>query len=69
MVRFGYTLMTEQAGPCQLVEDAMVAVEPDADLVARWRQAAPDTERFVGQIPVCFDRDESAAVARARLSS
>lgn len=45
--------------------DAMVAVEPDGDLVARWRVAAPDTDRFIGQIPVCFDRDESAAVARA----
>jgi G6PDH family F420-dependent oxidoreductase len=45
--------------------DAMVAVEPDADLVAKWRRAAPDTGRFIGQIPVCFDRDESAAVARA----
>ncbi|MFC0430773.1 LLM class F420-dependent oxidoreductase [Kutzneria buriramensis] len=45
--------------------DAMVAVDPDADLVAQWRRTAPDTDRFIGQIPVCFDRSEAAAVARA----
>jgi G6PDH family F420-dependent oxidoreductase len=45
--------------------DAMVAVEPDPELVRLWRAAVPDADRFIGQIPICFDRDEDAAVARA----
>ncbi|RJQ75193.1 TIGR03557 family F420-dependent LLM class oxidoreductase [Pseudonocardiaceae bacterium YIM PH 21723] len=45
--------------------DAMVAVEPEAGLVDSWRRIAPDAQRFIGQIPICFDRDEKAAAARA----
>ena len=45
--------------------DAMVSVEPDPQLVRLWREAVPDADRFIGQIPICFDRDEAAAVARA----
>ncbi|RJQ76693.1 LLM class F420-dependent oxidoreductase [Pseudonocardiaceae bacterium YIM PH 21723] len=45
--------------------DAMVAVEPDADLVTAWRGRTEEARRFIGQIPLCFDRDEQAAVARA----
>ena len=45
--------------------DLMIAVEPDQALCQAWRRAAPDAERIVGQLPICFDRDEEAAVQRA----
>jgi G6PDH family F420-dependent oxidoreductase len=45
--------------------DAMIAVEPDASLCQAWRKAAPDADRIIGQLPICFDRDELAAVVRA----
>ncbi|WP_043726950.1 LLM class F420-dependent oxidoreductase [Kutzneria sp. 744] len=45
--------------------DAMIAVEPDADLCRQWRKAAPDADRIIGQLAVCFDRDELAAIVRA----
>lgn len=45
--------------------DAMVSVSPDADLVNSWRGLAPDTDRIIGQVPVCYDRDEAAAITRA----
>ncbi|MFI9386944.1 LLM class F420-dependent oxidoreductase [Kutzneria sp. NPDC052558] len=45
--------------------DLMIAVEPDEALCQAWRQAAPDADRIIGQVPVCFDRDEAAAVQRA----
>jgi G6PDH family F420-dependent oxidoreductase len=44
--------------------DAMIAVEPDAELSKKW-----DTEksgsRKIGQMPVCWDPDKDAAVKRA----
>ena len=50
--------------------DHLVAVEPSADLVTSWNRApgAPrigSLARAVGQIPICWDRDEDTAVKRA----
>lgn len=46
--------------------DHLIAVEPDADVVAAWRahSRAPNG-RAVGQVPICWDPDRDAAVARA----
>ena len=48
--------------------DHLVAVEPDADAIQAWDQAraanAPES-RKIGQVPICWDPDEDAAVARA----
>lgn len=50
--------------------DHLVAVEPDGGLIATWN-ATQDTPtigedaRAIGQIPICWDPDENAAVARA----
>ena len=48
--------------------DHLVAVEPDADAIQAWDQAraanAPES-RKIGQVPICWDPDEHAAVARA----
>lgn len=53
-----------------VLSDHLVAVEPDADLVASWhshRQARglAGGGRVIGQIPVCWDPDREAAIARA----
>ena len=50
--------------------DHLVAVEPKAELVSSWNavEGAPrigDTARAIGQIPICWDPDEQAAVQRA----
>ncbi|MFM6850895.1 MAG: LLM class F420-dependent oxidoreductase [Terrabacter sp.] len=50
--------------------DHMIAVEPSADLVSEWNRTdgAPQVgaeARAVGQIPICWDPDEDAAVQRA----
>ncbi|CQD22027.1 dehydrogenase [Mycobacterium lentiflavum] len=50
--------------------DHLIAVQPDQDLVDSWhatRQAANGAEggRVVGQIPICWDPDRDAAIARA----
>jgi G6PDH family F420-dependent oxidoreductase len=47
------------------VADAMIAVAPDAELCASWQRHAPDAERIIGQLPICFDADEQAAITRA----
>lgn len=46
------------------VADAMVAVEPNAELCAAWTGAG-GSERLIGQIPVCWDPDRDAAEERA----
>ncbi|AXK37379.1 LLM class F420-dependent oxidoreductase [Streptomyces armeniacus] len=46
------------------VADAMIAVEPSAELSAGW-VGAGGSERRIGQIPVCWDPDRDAAVQRA----
>lgn len=50
--------------------DHMIAVEPNRDLVDGWhsaRQATglPGGGRVIGQIPICWDPDRDAAIARA----
>ena len=45
--------------------DALVAVEPDADLLSQWTQVNPAASRFIGQIPVSWHRDRDTAVERA----
>jgi G6PDH family F420-dependent oxidoreductase len=44
--------------------DHLIAVEPDEDLVAAWT-AQKGSGRAIGQIPICWDPDEKAAVERA----
>ena len=53
-----------------VLSDHLIAVEPDADLVKSWhsiRQAKgiAASGRIVGQIPICWDPDRDAAIARA----
>ena len=50
--------------------DHLIGVEPDASLVEGWNavDGAPrigDGARAIGQIPICWDPDEEAAVQRA----
>lgn len=50
--------------------DDLIAVEPDAGLVTEWNatEGAPqvgEQARAIGQIPICWDPDEEAAVRRA----
>ncbi|QYJ05451.1 LLM class F420-dependent oxidoreductase [Nocardioides panacisoli] len=50
--------------------DHLIGVAPDADLIRRWNatHGAPQvggSARAVGQIPICWDPDEDAAVERA----
>jgi G6PDH family F420-dependent oxidoreductase len=51
--------------------DHAVAVEPDAGLVESWnavegaRRIGPGGARAIGQLPICWDPDEGAAVTRA----
>ncbi|GLZ38842.1 TIGR03557 family F420-dependent LLM class oxidoreductase [Actinokineospora sp. NBRC 105648] len=45
--------------------DHMVAVEPDPGLCQAWDGVARAESRKIGQIPICWDRDRDAAVARA----
>lgn len=51
------------------VADAMIAVQPVADLCREWdaHRASPGEEpsRKIGQLPVCWDTDADAAVRRA----
>lgn len=45
--------------------DHAIAVEPDADLLAAWDQEHEGPSRKIGQVPICWDPDESAAMERA----
>ncbi|MGI8753748.1 MAG: LLM class F420-dependent oxidoreductase [Acidimicrobiales bacterium] len=45
--------------------DVMIGVEPEARLVELFEGAGGSGKPKVGQIPVCFDTDRDAAVARA----
>jgi G6PDH family F420-dependent oxidoreductase len=45
--------------------DHMVAVEPDADLVKSWDVVHPGPSRKIGQVPISWDPDKDAAIARA----
>ena len=53
---------------CELageLADVMVAVQPETELVQQFEAAGGRGKPKVGQLPVCFDRDRDAAVARA----
>ena len=47
--------------------DHLIAVEPDADLVSGWDAARKSSgiSRKIGQIPISWDPDKDAAIARA----
>ena len=50
--------------------DDLIAVEPKAEVITAWNGAAGataigDGARAIGQIPICWDPDEDAAVKRA----
>ena len=50
--------------------DHLIAVEPNKDLVDAWHDARratglPGDVRVIGQIPICWDPDRDAAIARA----
>ncbi|WP_028471680.1 LLM class F420-dependent oxidoreductase [Nocardioides alkalitolerans] len=52
------------------LSDHLVATEPDAGLISTWNAvdgapSIPGTGRAVGQIPICWDPDEQAAITRA----
>lgn len=48
--------------------DHLIAVEPSADLVTRWKNARPSgapESKSIGQVPVCWDADRDRAMRRA----
>ena len=47
--------------------DHMIAVEPKPELGRMWDAARPGkgSSRRIGQLPICFDTDRDAAIARA----
>ncbi len=45
--------------------DALVALEPYADLVQRWAKANPAAPRSIGQLPISGHRDTAVATERA----
>jgi len=45
--------------------DHLITTEPDADLVSGWDAAHQGPSRKIGQIPICWDPDKDAAIARA----
>jgi G6PDH family F420-dependent oxidoreductase len=45
--------------------DAMIAVEPDAELGELFDQAGGTGKRRIGQVPICWDPSREAAVERA----
>ena len=47
------------------VSDAMVAVEPNPDLVRAWDDANPSAGRKIGQVPVCWGPNRDRAVQLA----
>ena len=66
MVTIGYTIMGEQAGPRQLVADAMMAVQSDAELGRRFDAAGGRGNPRIGQVAVSYDPDVDAHVAAVR---
>ncbi len=45
--------------------DVLIAVEPNADLIAAFSAAGGAGKPCYGQMPICYDRNRDAAVARA----
>ncbi len=56
----------ERFGP---MADHLISTEPEAELISDWNELAGSTigsgARAIGQIPICWDPSESAAVTRA----
>ncbi|MCH8612597.1 TIGR03557 family F420-dependent LLM class oxidoreductase [Arsenicicoccus dermatophilus] len=55
---------------CGMLADHLVAVEPSEELVTAWNDLPDQPQigsgaRAIGQIPICWDRDEDTAVQRA----
>lgn len=46
--------------------DGMISTQPEAGLVRRFSDAGGARKPKYGQLPICYDRDEKAARARAR---
>ncbi len=49
--------------------DHLIAVEPEAELVRMWDEAAQGKGRRIGQVPICWDTDRERAVTRAHEQS
>jgi len=45
--------------------DHLIQVEPDADVVTSWNETHDGGSRVIGQIPICWDPDKDAAIAKA----
>jgi G6PDH family F420-dependent oxidoreductase len=45
--------------------DHLIQVQPDAAVVEAWKKGHDDPSRVIGQVPICWDPDEDAAIARA----
>jgi G6PDH family F420-dependent oxidoreductase len=45
--------------------DALISVEPDAELVSQFIAEGGTGKRIVGQLPLCFDKDRNRAIERA----
>ncbi len=45
--------------------DAMIAVEPVAELCEEWDRTAREGTRKIAQLPICWDEDRDAAITRA----
>jgi G6PDH family F420-dependent oxidoreductase len=61
-------LAASGAQSCRLagqLADALIAVEPEADLVRSFGSNGGEGKPAIGQVPVCYDRDRSRAVDRA----
>jgi G6PDH family F420-dependent oxidoreductase len=48
-----------------MLGDALIAVEPDADLVRQFTEEGGDGKRIVGQLPLSYDEDRNRAIERA----
>jgi G6PDH family F420-dependent oxidoreductase len=48
-----------------LLGDALIAVEPDAELVSQFTSEGGAGKRIVGQLPLCYDVDRNRAIERA----
>ena len=70
-VRIGIAVSGEQSvDRFAPLADDLIAVEPDESLISSWNAvddatAIGDGARAIGQIPICWDPDRDAAVARA----
>ncbi|GGL73893.1 LLM class F420-dependent oxidoreductase [Microlunatus endophyticus] len=45
--------------------DHLIAVQPDAEVVSSWDRVHDGASRKIGQLPICWDPDRNAAIARA----